>query len=195
MLEPVADRGPRFRVGITAMFVALVVVGATTTFLAFRGGPVAPTETGKRSGFEAERSGGPSNTADGPSTGATGGTGVTSAAAATNGPGPAGPTTNNVPTTPGTAVNLPTSPSGAGQPTTTSPGEPALRAVPYLYGYSDNVAVAEIRAAGLEPHVDYETTDNQCYVIRQTPAGDTMVPAGTAVFIVVATNRGYCEAA
>jgi len=59
--------------------------------------------------------------------------------------------------------------------------------------YAEKPAVDAIRAAGLNPIIGRQETLNQCYVIQESPQGDTQAVVGQNVYITVATNTGPCE--
>ena len=103
------------------------------------------------------------------------------------------PTTTK--TTTSLAASTTTAPTttSVAAPTTTPPTTSSQRTVPDVMYYADSVAIAEIRRADLVPQLNYVTTQNQCYVIDQSPAGGATLAAGQNVYLTVATNLGPCE--
>jgi len=95
-----------------------------------------------------------------------------------------------------TSTGAGTGPVGGAGPTTTAtppPPPPQMVTVPDVMYYAEAPAVDAIRSAGLTPQVDYQQTQNQCYVIWESPPGNTQAVVGQTVYITVATNTGPCE--
>ncbi|MBV1852893.1 serine/threonine-protein kinase [Catellatospora tritici] len=88
-----------------------------------------------------------------------------------------------------------------GNPTGTSPSAPSpspnstARTVPGMYSWTESEVRSELTRLGLDPRITYEMTLDQCYAIRQSPAGGTVVRVGDPVDVVVAKALGTCKQA
>ncbi|BCJ73489.1 hypothetical protein CS0771_30330 [Catellatospora sp. IY07-71] len=91
-------------------------------------------------------------------------------------------------------------PSGA-RPSPAAPSSPAApqspatatRTVPGMYGWREVEVVAELKRLGLIGTITYRATPDQCYAIEQSPAGGTVVAAGSTVDVVIATATDQCK--
>jgi beta-lactam-binding protein with PASTA domain len=62
-----------------------------------------------------------------------------------------------------------------------------------MYGWKENEVRAEMTRLNLTVSITYRSTSDQCYAIEQTPAGGTVVQAGSAVAVVIARARDICK--
>ncbi|GAA1630104.1 protein kinase [Catellatospora bangladeshensis] len=91
-------------------------------------------------------------------------------------------------------------PSGA-HPSPAAPSSPAApqspatttRTVPGMYGWREVEVVAELKRLGLIGTITYRATPDQCHVLEQSPAGGTVVAAGSTVDVVIATATDQCK--
>jgi serine/threonine-protein kinase len=112
---------------------------------------------------------------------------------------PAGPGS----TPPDPTVSTTAGPTGAASTPSTGPSQspgadPTVASsgtseVPDMYGWPEAKVTAQLKHLGLVAHITYQVTSDKCYVISQSPAGHTVVAAGSSVDVVVATATGVCK--
>lgn len=108
-----------------------------------------------------------------------------------------GPGTGTGTPTAGTRTTAPGMPAQA-NPAPASPGvqqsTPATTAtVPAMYGWKEAEVESEMTRLGLVARIERRSTQEQCYVIEQSPPGGTVVPRGSTVDVVIAIARGICK--
>ncbi|GAB4057952.1 serine/threonine-protein kinase [Catellatospora paridis] len=82
---------------------------------------------------------------------------------------------------------VPASPAASPQPQSTT------RTVPGMFGWREVEVTEAMRRLGLAADITYRSTPDKCHVLEQTPAGGTVVSAGSTVKIVIATATGICK--
>lgn len=138
---------------------------------------------------------GPSGQEPGASPAATGG--AEAGAAATPGTGASGGTARPAPTVSSRPLPRPSashpSPAASNSPAAQQSPATTTRTVPGMYGWREVEVVAELKRLGLIGTITYRATPDQCYAIEQTPAGGTVVAAGSTVDVVIATATDQCK--
>jgi serine/threonine-protein kinase len=145
-------------------------------------------------------SAGPDPSGQDPAAAPTVSTGAGTDPAVPPGTGPSGGTAST-PRATVTASSRPLPRPSGSHPSPAAPGNPAApqspatttRTVPGMYGGREVEVVAELKRLGLIGTITYRATPDQCYAIEQSPAGGTVVAAGSAVDVVIATATDQCK--
>ncbi|WP_155371537.1 protein kinase domain-containing protein [Catellatospora vulcania] len=81
----------------------------------------------------------------------------------------------------------PASPAASPSPQSTT------RTVPGMFGWREVEVTEAMQRLGLVAHIEYRSTPDKCHVLEQTPAGGSVVAAGSTVEVVIATATGVCK--
>ncbi|MFD0592765.1 PASTA domain-containing protein [Catellatospora coxensis] len=78
-------------------------------------------------------------------------------------------------------------PAGSPSPQSTS------RTVPGMFSWREVEVREAMDRLGLVVNIEYRSTLDQCHVLEQTPAGGTVVAAGSTVDVVIGKPTGVCK--
>ncbi|GIG01069.1 serine/threonine-protein kinase [Catellatospora citrea] len=93
-------------------------------------------------------------------------------------------------------------PANSPAPDPAEPSDPAAppspastsRTVPGMFSWREVEAKDALQRLGLVAHIEYRSTLDECHVLEQSPAGGTVVAAGSTVDVVVGKPTGVCKA-